>query len=82
MNEISPRMPYEKSSVEVNGQAMAYAEHGAGDPIVFLHGNATSSYMWRNIMPHMPAIRPAPGAREVAGKHTDDAAKILPEGSG
>ena len=53
MNEISPRMPYEKSSVEVNGQAMAYAEHGAGDPIVFLHGNATSSYMWRNIMPHM-----------------------------
>ncbi len=53
MNDISPRMPYEKSSVEVNGQKMAYAEQGAGDPIVFLHGNATSSYMWRNIMPHL-----------------------------
>jgi haloalkane dehalogenase len=53
MNDISPRMPYEKATVEVNGQAMAYAKHGTGDPIVFLHGNATSSYMWRNIMPHM-----------------------------
>lgn len=53
MTDISPRMPYAKSTVEVNGQKMAYAEHGAGDPIVFLHGNATSSYMWRNIMPHM-----------------------------
>jgi haloalkane dehalogenase len=53
MNDISPRMPYEKATAEVNGQKMAYAEHGTGDPIVFLHGNATSSYMWRNIMPHL-----------------------------
>lgn len=53
MDEFSPRMPYEKTTVEVNGQAMAYAENGTGDPIVFLHGNATSSYMGRNIMPHM-----------------------------
>jgi haloalkane dehalogenase len=53
MTEISPHMPYEKQFVEVLGQQMAYVEHGAGDPIVFLHGNATSSYMWRNIMPHL-----------------------------
>lgn len=53
MNDISPRMPYEKSFREVNGHRMAYVEHGTGDPIVFLHGNATSSYMWRNIMPHL-----------------------------
>ena len=53
MTDISPRMPYEKTFVEVKGQNMAYVEHGAGDPVVFLHGNATSSYMWRNIMPHM-----------------------------
>jgi len=53
MTDISPRMRYEKITVEVNGQKMAYVEHGAGDPIVFLHGNATSSYMWRNIMPYM-----------------------------
>ncbi len=45
MTDISPHMPYEKQFVEVLGQQMAYAEHGEGDPIVFLHGNATSSYI-------------------------------------
>lgn len=39
--------------VEVNGIEMAYAEMGDGSPIVFLHGNPTSSYLWRNIMPHV-----------------------------
>jgi len=37
--------------VEVNGKRMAYVEMGKGDPIVFQHGNPTSSYLWRNIMP-------------------------------
>jgi haloalkane dehalogenase len=32
---------------------MAYVEEGAGDPIVFLHGNPTSSYLWRNVIPHV-----------------------------
>ena len=32
---------------------MAYIEQGEGDPIVFLHGNPTSSYLWRNVMPHL-----------------------------
>jgi haloalkane dehalogenase len=32
---------------------MAYVEAGAGDPIVFLHGNPTSSYLWRNVVPHL-----------------------------
>ena len=32
---------------------MAYAEMGVGDPIIFQHGNPTSSYLWRNIMPHL-----------------------------
>ncbi len=31
---------------------VAYREAGSGDPIVFLHGNPTSSYLWRNILPH------------------------------
>jgi haloalkane dehalogenase len=31
---------------------MAYVEPGQGDPIVFLHGNPTSSYMWRNVIPY------------------------------
>jgi len=39
--------------VEVNGKRMAYVEMGSGDPIVFQHGNPTSSYLWRNIMPHL-----------------------------
>ena len=40
-----------KQFVEVNGKRMAYVEMGEGDPIVFQHGNPTSSYLWRNIMP-------------------------------
>jgi len=32
---------------------MAYVDAGRGDPIVFLHGNPTSSYLWRNVMPHL-----------------------------
>ena len=35
---------------------MAYLEHGEGDPIVFLHGNPTSSYLWRNIMPSLAGL--------------------------
>ncbi|HZT04601.1 MAG TPA: haloalkane dehalogenase [Steroidobacteraceae bacterium] len=38
---------------EVLGTNMAYVDVGAGDPIVFLHGNPTPSYLWRNIIPHL-----------------------------
>jgi haloalkane dehalogenase len=37
----------------VRGKSMAYVEMGTGDPIVFLHGNPTSSYLWRNVMPYL-----------------------------
>ena len=40
-----------KKFIQVNGKRMAYVEMGTGDPIVFQHGNPTSSYLWRNIMP-------------------------------
>ncbi len=40
-----------KQYLEVNGRRMAYVETGRGAPIVFQHGNPTSSYLWRNIMP-------------------------------
>jgi haloalkane dehalogenase len=40
-------------TVEVNDSFMAYAESGAGVPVVFLHGNPTSSYLWRNVIPHV-----------------------------
>jgi len=43
----------EKKRASVLGKEMAYVEAGSGDPIVFLHGNPTSSYLWRNIIPHL-----------------------------
>ena len=42
-----------KQFIDVNGKRMAYVEMGEGDPIVFQHGNPTSSYLWRNIMPEL-----------------------------
>ncbi|CDF40552.1 Haloalkane dehalogenase, putative [Chondrus crispus] len=42
-----------KKYVTISGKRMAYVEVGTGDPIVFLHGNPTSSYLWRNIMPFL-----------------------------
>jgi haloalkane dehalogenase len=42
-----------KQEVEVDGRRMAYVELGSGSPIVFLHGNPTSSYLWRNIAPRL-----------------------------
>ena len=45
-----------KKRTEVHGKSMAYVESGSGDPILFLHGNPTSSYLWRNIMPHLAAL--------------------------
>jgi len=42
-----------KKTVSVLGKTMSYVEMGEGDPIVFQHGNPTSSYLWRNIMPYL-----------------------------
>ena len=44
---------YSKKYQSVQGKKMAYIDEGGGDPIVFLHGNPTSSFLWRNIMPHV-----------------------------
>jgi haloalkane dehalogenase len=35
---------------------MAYVESGVGDPIVLLHSNPTSSYLWRNVIPHLNSL--------------------------
>ena len=45
--------PLSKKYATVNGKRMAYHESGEGDPVVFLHGNPTSSYLWRDIIPHV-----------------------------
>jgi haloalkane dehalogenase len=48
---IDATMPYEKQYRDVLGKRIAYVEVGEGDPIVLLHGNPTSSYLWRNVIP-------------------------------
>ena len=52
MIEISDQ-EIEKKTVRVLGKNMAYVEKGEGNPIIFQHGNPTSSYLWRNIIPHL-----------------------------
>jgi pimeloyl-ACP methyl ester carboxylesterase len=51
--EISADFPFELRRLHVHDAEMAYVDVGVGDPIVFLHGNPTSSYMWRNVIPHV-----------------------------
>ena len=53
--EISADFPYESHYIEVAGAKLHYIEKGKGDPILFLHGNPTSSYLWRNIIPSLTA---------------------------
>ena len=45
-----------KEFITVNGKRMAYVEMGSGPPIVFQHGNPTSSYLWRNVMPALAPL--------------------------
>lgn len=68
-NDISPHDPYPRGRVDAAGVEMAYVDtgvpsgndNGDGDAVVFLHGNPTSSYLWRNVIPHV-----APRARCLA----------------
>jgi haloalkane dehalogenase len=50
---VSAEERYRKKNIRVHGHSMAYVEAGSGDPILFLHGNPTTSYLWRNIIPHL-----------------------------
>jgi haloalkane dehalogenase len=50
---LSETMPYEKKFAAVKGKKIAYVEDGSGDPIVLLHGNPTSSFLWRNVVPEL-----------------------------
>ena len=49
---ISADLPFESKFIDVHGSKIHYVEHGEGDPVLFLHGNPTSSYLWRNIIPY------------------------------
>jgi haloalkane dehalogenase len=50
---ISADFPFRSKYCEVLGANMHYVDEGQGDPILFLHGNPTSSYLWRNIIPYL-----------------------------
>jgi haloalkane dehalogenase len=45
--------PLAKKTVDVRGRHMAYHERGEGPPVLFLHGNPTSSYLWRDVIPQL-----------------------------
>ena len=46
--------PYaDKKKITINNKTMSYIDEGEGDAIIFQHGNPTSSYLWRNVMPHL-----------------------------
>ena len=48
--------PHPRRRVTVLDTELAYVDTGAGDPIVFLHGNPTSSYLWRNVIPYVAGL--------------------------
>jgi len=52
----APSWRAQKKTVEVLGRQMAYVDTGSGDPIVLLHGNPTSSFLWRNVVPHLQPV--------------------------
>jgi haloalkane dehalogenase len=57
MNDvISAADPYERRRVRTLDTDMAYVDTGRGAPVVFLHGNPTSSYLWRNVIPHVEPV--------------------------
>jgi haloalkane dehalogenase len=51
--QISAKFPFKPNYIEVCGSKIHYIDEGRGRPILFLHGNPTSSYLWRNILPYL-----------------------------
>jgi haloalkane dehalogenase len=50
---ISSDFPFKSKQIDIHASNIHYIDEGSGDPILFLHGNPTSSYLWRNIIPHL-----------------------------
>lgn len=50
---VSSEFPFDSNFIEVGGSDVHYIDVGSGDPILFLHGNPTWSYLWRNVIPHL-----------------------------
>lgn len=54
--QISTQDSHPRKNISAGGVDISYVDTGSGDPIVFLHGNPTSSYLWRNIITHLESI--------------------------
>ncbi len=54
--EISSAYPFKTKNIDILDSSMSYIDEGQGDPIVFLHGNPTWSYLWRNVIPHLTPL--------------------------
>lgn len=52
-DDVSAEDPFPRKRLRVGDAELAYVDQGSGEPIVFLHGNPTSSYLWRNVIPHV-----------------------------
>jgi haloalkane dehalogenase len=76
---LSPKPYAAKRYAEIKGRRMAYIDEGAGPAIVFQHGNPTSSYLWRNIMPHCEGLGRLV-ACDLIGMGDSD--KLVPSGPG
>src|SRR5215217_1092402 len=53
---ISAADAYERHRIAFLETEISYVDTGAGEPVVFLHGNPTSSYLWRNVIPHVAGL--------------------------
>ena len=83
---VSEAPPAEGRHVTVKGASIHYLEEGRGDPIVFIHGNPTSSYLWRNVIPHVLGVGRAvapdlvgmgrSGKPKIAYRYTDHYASL------
>lgn len=63
---ISPDFPFTKKTIEIEGSTIAYVDEGQGQPVLFLHGNPTSSYLWRNVIPHVTGPNASGSYRAIA----------------
>lgn len=63
---ISPDFPFTKKTIEIEGSTIAYVDEGQGQPVLFLHGNPTSSYLWRNVIPYVTGPNVPEGYRAIA----------------
>jgi haloalkane dehalogenase len=73
VSTVSPHDPYSRARVDVLDSVMVHVDTGQGAPVVFLHGNPTSSYLWRNVIPHV-ALRSRCLAPDLIGMGASGAA--------